>query len=200
MARPFILIGHPSLPVHPDQWTSSVRSGWPDSCQILSVSSRHCSQKRARGIRAGSNNWYLSSRICLLNRFATAATNSLLFKRVVPLAPCAIGILFRGREPRRRNLIGRSHADREFGAFRKTSANREDVATGMSRMCRGKRCCHFYSITSSARASNIAGSSRPRALAVLRLMTNSYLIGACTGRSAGFSPLSMRSVYSAARR
>jgi hypothetical protein len=32
-----------------------------------------------------------------------------------------------------------------------------------------------------------------RALAVLRLMTNLYLVGACTGRSAGLSPLRIRS-------
>ena len=50
-----------------------------------------------------------------------------------------------------------------------------------------------HSITSSARGSSIGGISRPSALAVLRLMTNSYLVGACTGRSAGFSPLMMRS-------
>src|SRR5262245_10071884 len=50
-----------------------------------------------------------------------------------------------------------------------------------------------HSITSSARASRVAGTSRPRALAVLRLMTSSYLVGACTGRSAGFSPRRMRS-------
>ena len=50
-----------------------------------------------------------------------------------------------------------------------------------------------HSITSSARASNEGGISRPRAFAVLRLMANSYLVGACTGRSAGFSPLRMRS-------
>src|SRR5262245_13386288 len=43
-----------------------------------------------------------------------------------------------------------------------------------------------HSITSSARASTVAGTSRPRALAVLRLITSSYLVGACTGRSAGF--------------
>src|SRR5262245_62332174 len=42
-----------------------------------------------------------------------------------------------------------------------------------------------HSITSSARASNVAGTSRPSALAVLRLMTSSYFVGACTGRSAG---------------
>ena len=35
-----------------------------------------------------------------------------------------------------------------------------------------------YSITSSARASNVGGTVRPIALAVLRLMTSSYLVGA----------------------
>src|SRR5262245_33610850 len=54
-------------------------------------------------------------------------------------------------------------------------------------------------MTSSARASSVGGTSRPSALAVLRLTTNSYLVGACTGRSAGFSPLRMRSIYPAAR-
>src|SRR5215813_4320176 len=51
----------------------------------------------------------------------------------------------------------------------------------------------YHSITSSARASSVGGTSRPSALAVLRLITSSYLVGACTGRSAGFSPLRMRS-------
>src|SRR5262249_28071167 len=56
------------------------------------------------------------------------------------------------------------------------------------------------SITSSARASSCGGTSRPSALAVLRLITSSYLVGACTGRSAGFSPLRMQSTYWAAER
>src|SRR5262245_16608584 len=51
----------------------------------------------------------------------------------------------------------------------------------------------LHSITSSARASTDEGISMPSALAVLRLITNSYLVGACTGSSAGFSPLRMRS-------
>jgi hypothetical protein len=51
----------------------------------------------------------------------------------------------------------------------------------------------LYSMTSSARASSCAGKSRPSALAVLRLMTSSYFVGACTGRSAGFAPRRMRS-------
>src|SRR5262249_61775032 len=46
-----------------------------------------------------------------------------------------------------------------------------------------------HSITSSARARTDVGMSMPSALAVLRLMTSSYLVGACTGRSAGVSPL-----------
>src|SRR5262245_33691698 len=50
-----------------------------------------------------------------------------------------------------------------------------------------------HSITSSARARTGVGISRPRLLAVLRLITSSYLVGACTGRSTGFSPLRMRS-------
>src|SRR3954453_23665896 len=42
-----------------------------------------------------------------------------------------------------------------------------------------------HSITSSARASSVVGMSMPSALAVLRLITSSYLVGACPGRSAG---------------
>src|SRR6516164_4606622 len=57
-----------------------------------------------------------------------------------------------------------------------------------------------HSITSSARASRVGGTSRPIAFAAFRLITSSYLVGACTGRSPGFSPLRMRSTYLAARR
>src|SRR5262245_60679239 len=71
------------------------------------------------------------------------------------------------------------------------------------RACRERPCCRaaeqrdelaaLHSITSSARASSVGGTSTPSALAALRLITSSYLVGACTGRSAGFSPLRMRS-------
>ena len=50
-----------------------------------------------------------------------------------------------------------------------------------------------HSITSSARASNEGGTSMPSIFAVLRLMTSSYLVGAWTGKSLGFSPLRTRS-------
>src|SRR5438874_402153 len=46
-----------------------------------------------------------------------------------------------------------------------------------------------HSITSSARARSVCGTVRPRALAVFILMTNSNVVGCCTGRSAGLAPL-----------
>src|SRR6516162_1616519 len=53
-----------------------------------------------------------------------------------------------------------------------------------------------YSMTSSASNCIDVGTSRPRVFAVLRLMTSSNFVGAWIGRSAGFSPLRMRSMYS----
>src|SRR6516162_11474169 len=50
-----------------------------------------------------------------------------------------------------------------------------------------------HSITSSAVASRVGATVRPSVLAVLRLMTNSNLLGCWTARSAVFSPLRMRS-------
>src|SRR4051794_28650822 len=72
-------------------------------------------------------------------------------------------------------------ARRERPCYRRAAEQRDELATAR------------HSITSSARASTLAGTSRPSALAVLRLITSSYLVGACTGGSAGFSPLRMRS-------
>ena len=51
----------------------------------------------------------------------------------------------------------------------------------------------IQSITASARVSSVTGTARFRAAAVFRLMTSSNLVGACTGKSAGFAPLRMRS-------
>jgi len=70
------------------------------------------------------------------------------------------------------------------------------VQLGMSAKCQ-QRPTHsskqrLYSITSSARASNAGGTLSPRALAVLRLMAISNLVGCVTGKSAGFSPLRIR--------
>jgi Tripartite tricarboxylate transporter family receptor len=58
---------------------------------------------------------------------------------------------------------------------------------------KARRPGHHYSITSSAMASSVSGTVRHIAFAVLRLITSSCFVGACTGKSAGFSPLRMRS-------
>ena len=58
----------------------------------------------------------------------------------------------------------------------------------------------LYSIKSSASPRSVGGTVRPIALAVLRLMTSSNLVGCWTGRSAGLLPLSIRSTYGAALR
>jgi hypothetical protein len=87
----------------------------------------------------------------------------------------------------------------EFDVAQATAMARERVACGPPALIdlrgqRGAAATSFsrvtpsHSITSSARASSVGGTSRPSALAVFRLMTNSYLVGACTGRSAGFPP------------
>src|SRR4029450_2848954 len=58
----------------------------------------------------------------------------------------------------------------------------------------------LHSITSSARADSAGETSRPSALAVLRLITSSNLVDCCTGKSVGFSPLRILPVYTPMRR
>src|SRR6516165_5867561 len=71
---------------------------------------------------------------------------------------------------------------------------------------RDRPCCHraaeerdegaaIHSMTSSARASKVGGTSSRSALAVLRLMTNSKVVGWRTGRSAGRAPLRICAAY-----
>src|SRR5262249_37422765 len=65
--------------------------------------------------------------------------------------------------------------------------------------CRPSKLCALrdalYWITSSAMANSVSGIVKPRALAVLRLMMNSNLVGCCTGRSEGLAPLRIRPTY-----
>ena len=51
-----------------------------------------------------------------------------------------------------------------------------------------------HSITSSARASKVGGTSRPSARAVVKLTMKSNFVDCTTGRSAGFAPPTMRAV------
>jgi hypothetical protein len=50
----------------------------------------------------------------------------------------------------------------------------------------------FHSITTSALLISEGGNVTPRALAALRFTNNSTFVTSWTGRSAGFSPLSIR--------
>ena len=59
---------------------------------------------------------------------------------------------------------------------------------------RAPRAAVGYWITSSARPSSDGGIVRLSALAVLRLMTRSNLVGCSTGRSAGLAPLRILSI------
>ena len=63
--------------------------------------------------------------------------------------------------------------------------------------CRSGNCFNELappqSITSAARESSDDGTVRPSALAAFKLIVSSYFVGACTGKSAGFSPLRIRS-------
>jgi hypothetical protein len=72
-------------------------------------------------------------------------------------------------------------ARREGPSDRRAAEERDELAA-----------FHSHSITSSASASNLSGISRPRVLAVLRLMTSSSLFTCSTGKSAGLTPLRIR--------
>src|SRR5262249_45211590 len=79
-----------------------------------------------------------------------------------------------------RDPVGRLRPRRQRPSRHRAAEQRDELASR-------------HSITSSARASRLSGTVSPSAFAVLRLITSSYFVGACTGRSAGFSPLRMRS-------
>src|SRR5262245_11410834 len=91
---------------------------------------------------------------------------------------------------------GRTLGAEERDAVRLLRARRERPSNCRAAEQRDELAAAAHSITSSARPSSGSGTVRPSALAVFRLITSSYLFGACTGRSAGFSPLRMRSTYS----
>src|SRR5262249_57445457 len=77
-------------------------------------------------------------------------------------------------------LLGKRLGRPHDGGYRRAAENHDELAP-------------FHSITSSARPSIVIGTSRPSVFAVLRLIINSNLVGACTGRSDAFSPFKMRS-------
>src|SRR5215470_11040187 len=100
-----------------------------------------------------------------------------------------------GESPWSRNILG--HMVGEFGATDALLRARRERPSGRTDE-RDERAPSYHSITSSARASTVVGMSMPSALAVLRLITSSNLVGCSTGRSAG-SPFRILSTYAALR-
>src|SRR5262245_45842838 len=78
------------------------------------------------------------------------------------------------------------HADPPH-AVRLLRARRERPSNRRAADERDEIAAPDHSITSSARASSIGGTSRPSAFAVLRLITSSILVGRSIGRSCGFA-------------
>ncbi len=69
------------------------------------------------------------------------------------------------------------------------SAARDASSHRRGRQALADEILPVHSITSSARGRSDCGTVSPSALAVLRLITSSKLVGRWIGRSAGFSPL-----------
>src|SRR6516225_8677974 len=96
----------------------------------------------------------------------------------------AEGIVVRGSRPDvpdTRRLARLLRPRRQRPRRRRAAEQRDELAPGA------------HSITSSARCCSCVDTSRPSALAVFILITNSNLTGAWTGSSFGFAPLKMRS-------
>ena len=83
-------------------------------------------------------------------------------------------------------------ADVRFGADNELKSDMAPCPKSANKKLMHRSNLAAYSITSVACASNVAGTVRPSDFAVLRLMTRSNMVGCKTGRSAGFSPLSIR--------
>jgi hypothetical protein len=122
------------------------------------------------------------------------------FRQIDPLPTLSASPLRSDRvrtfAPQRIDAVCVSSSGGKFVTRRFQTFATKSATSGL--MQRSKRRC--YSITSSARASSIGGTSRPSALAVLRLMTRSNLVGCSTGISPGFAPRRILSTKSAARR
>jgi len=176
--------GLPSLPAHqimkvgfpPDGLQKTVSTIGPDSAVV----SRKTVCAETRNSQPISVRFHLSSPArCSCNPFRICKSSFL---------PRPSGNV-RWPAPRSVGVKSRSQA---LPQFEPVPPQKADIRVAHRRVCYGRTVDVAYSITSSARASSVGGTSRPSPFAVLRLITNSYLVGACTGRSAGRSPLRMR--------
>src|SRR5262249_58861212 len=94
-----------------------------------------------------------------------------------------------------RGFSGRAAAEKSYHRHRRLLCARREWTRGRRAAEQRDEVAPLHSITSSARARNIGGTSTGRALAVLRLITSSNVVGWRTGRSAGRAPLRICAAY-----
>lgn len=119
-----------------------------------------------------------------------------LDRKVLSLDPAKVGqALGKRRDHFSAVRPGEEDADASHAAGLRTSQS------SYRQRSRGQQeLAPLHSITRSARTKNDRGILMPSVLAVLRLTTNSNLVGCSIGSSAGVAPLRILSTYSAARR
>ena len=99
-----------------------------------------------------------------------------------------IGVIFlRSTRSRRSRHV-------RFAPIASEPSHRSDSTRGAKSGCEQSQQMTSYSMTSSARAESVGGTSMPSAFAVLRLMTNSNLVVCTVGSSVVLAPLRMRPV------
>src|SRR5215472_7268930 len=135
--------------------------------------------------------------------FALAMRPPILDLHVLPFDPTEIPeTLTKGVERLSRALritvAEVSDSGRRFRGELRAGHERSDEKAAAERAEEHPPCAHW--ISSSARPRSACGIVRPRALALLRLMASSNLMGCSTGRSPGLAPFRILSTKTAARR
>src|SRR5262249_7875924 len=153
--------------------------------------------RKCRRIASGGDNGYASADEVGHERrqaIVLAAEPVVLDEHVLALDVAAFAEAFAERGCRAGGAIERPTADKADHWQRwLLRARRERPGGCRAADKRDELAAGAHSITPAALASQASGAVRPSAFVVLRLITSSYFVGACTGRSAGFSPLRMRS-------
>jgi len=136
---------------------------------------------------------YLNGPLCHSKR-VSAASCALLHALTLRLTSEYGRCGFRWHRCGPRARLGRDHA-RRLSALVQARRSRRGNHGGNTRLRRlrghNRSSGRSHSITLSARSTRPAGTSCPIALAVLRLITSSNVVGCSTGRSVGFAPLSI---------
>src|SRR5215813_3923006 len=169
--------------------TTPVPTGSPADAITIGITDVACFAARTAGVLCVTMTSTLRALLASLRpaildcngaTFDPAELTQPLRKSGEPFASSGMGV--RTQEADGPQTSGLLRARRERPRHRRAAEQRDELAAAA------------HSITSSASCCNCRGTLRPRAFAVLRLITSSNLVGCSTGRSAGLSPLRIRPV------